>query len=409
MSSGNLLVSIITPSYNHAKYIEKTIQSVLEQDYPDIEYIVMDGGSTDGTVDILKKFGERIKWRSERDAGQSDAINKGFRMAKGDIIAWLNSDDYYLPGAVRKMAEAFEKDPSATMIYGDGYIVDEKDEWQTPYGVEPFFDLWKLIHLENYLFQPSVFFRRDALSVVGFLDKRFSYVMDWDLWIRLSKAGRVAYISEKLSCARVYPNTKTQSGGWKRWKEIKDIAKWYGNYKLPPAIFLHVPKRFLKNNKGFYSSPVNNTVSFFRQLIYPILRGGTSGFYQDGYMSRRGFISLPVINAAKYLMIDMETVVPLRVSIKISKSEVQTFTIGVNVNAVKLELKNSIKGREFLHIEFRSGAVRTSPPTQLFPYSRSVSFRVKDMYYLTDDGKAVREPGFPNLVINNGDMPAISG
>jgi len=393
-----MLVSIITPSFNHGRFIEKTIRSVLEQDYPHIEYIVMDGGSTDGTIDILKRYGDRIKWRTEPDAGQSDAINKGFCMAKGEIVAWLNSDDYYQPGAIRKVVEIFINRPSAAMVYGDGYWVDEAGKWEMPYGDEPFFDLWKMIHLYNFIFQSSAFIRRDALFSAGLLDQQYSYTMDWDLWIRLSKAGRIIHIPEKLSCARVYPGTKTQSGGWRRWREIKNISRRYGDYRWPPAIFLHVPKGFLKNHRGNYTAPVKGAVSTGKRLLYPVTMGGASGFYQDGYMSRRGFISLPLIKEAKSLVLHIEPVISGKVWLKINKRGKEMFSKNEHTQVFEITLEDDLKEREFLHLEFRSASSKKLPATSLYPYPRRVSFCVKDLYYLTADGRIIKDLGFPNLI-----------
>lgn len=392
-----MLVSIVTPSFNHGRFIEKTIQSVLEQDYPHIEYIVVDGGSTDGTIDILKKYGDRIKWVSEYDKGQSDAINKGFRMAKGEVVAWLNSDDYYLPGAITKAVAVFNMEPSAAMVYGDGYLIDESGEWQMAYDTEPFFDLWKMIHLYNFVFQASAFLRRDALFSAGLLNLKYSYAMDPDLWVRISRTGKVVHIPEKLSCARVYPETKTQSGGWKRWREIVDIAKRYGNYRCPPAVFLHVPKRYLKNRRGCYSSPVKSVVSAGKKWLYPLTMGGTSGFYQDGYMSRRGFISLPMTKEAQSLVIKIEPMISEKVSLRVNNNIKKSLMVDGNSQTLEIKLDNESKNRDFLHLEFIPVVCKKIPPSLQYPFTRRVGFRVRDLYYLTEHGTIIRELGFPNL------------
>jgi glycosyltransferase involved in cell wall biosynthesis len=135
-------VSIITPSFNQAGFIERTIQSVLSQDYPNIEYLVIDGGSNDETLEVLKKYEGRLQWISEKDSGQSEAINKGYRMATGEILTWLNSDDTLLPGAVSKAVAYFDEHPDVMMIYGEGYIIDENDKVKQRFPfTEPKFDL----------------------------------------------------------------------------------------------------------------------------------------------------------------------------------------------------------------------------------------------------------------------------
>lgn len=393
-----MLVSIVTPSFNQGRFIERTIRSVLEQDYPHIEYIVMDGGSTDGTIDILKRYEDRIKWISEKDAGQADAINKGIRMAKGEIVAWLNSDDYFLPGAVRKAVGVFQKEPAVSMVYGDGYRVDEREEWQVPCNVEPFFDLWKLIHLYDYILQPATFIRRKAMLSAGLIDISFYYNLDWELWIKLAKEGRVMYISEKLASERIYPEAKTQSGGVRRWKEIIKIAKKYGNYKYPPAMFLHVPKGLLRNRRGEFSSTVRKTLSFGRWILYPLTMGRVSGFYQDGYMSRRGFLSLPVVKEAVLLRIEIAPLVSGNIKVLVNNKEKHAFVMNGGKLWIELRLDERNKNHEFLHLEFRTLSAKNIPATANYSYVRRAAFQVKDIYYVTGDGKILRGPGFPNLL-----------
>ncbi len=203
------LVSIITPSYNQGRFIEETIKSVLSQDYPNIEYIVVDGGSTDNTVEILKKYEGRLKWISEKDRGQSDAINKGFRMSKGGILCWLNSDDTFLPGAVRKMVEAFGSRPDAGMIYAGGYYTDEKGNILDKHPPEPF-DREKLASY-GLVFQPSAFFRRNTFFEAGGLDESLHYTMDYDLWLRICERYKVEHIEEFLSTYRIHGESKTMA------------------------------------------------------------------------------------------------------------------------------------------------------------------------------------------------------
>jgi glycosyltransferase involved in cell wall biosynthesis len=138
-------ISIITPSYNQAEFIERTIQSIFSQNYPDIEYIVMDGGSTDGTVKILKKYSDQIIWKSEKDNGQSDAINKGLKIATGEIVAYLNSDDTYEPGTLKKVADFFQKNPEKKWVYGKCKIINKKDQ-----EIRKWITAYKNLLLKNY-------------------------------------------------------------------------------------------------------------------------------------------------------------------------------------------------------------------------------------------------------------------
>lgn len=228
------LVSIVTPSYNQGKYIRQTIESVLNQNYPNIEYIIIDGGSTDDTLMILKEYEGKITYISEADKGQADAINKGFKMAKGEIVAWLNSDDVYEPGAIRKAVELFEVNPHIGLIYGEGYIIDEIGRKIKRFGNTIEFNLWVLLYVWDYIMQPTTFFRKTILETVGYLDISKNWIMDWDLWIRVALKYDIMYSPEFLACSREYHGTKTSVGGWKRLQEIKDLFLEYtGNVNTP--------------------------------------------------------------------------------------------------------------------------------------------------------------------------------
>ena len=158
------LVTIVTPTLNQGHFIRSTIESVLSQDYPNIEYIVMDGGSTDETAAVVQDYSSRLTWISERDRGQSHAINKGFRLARGEIVAWLNSDDLLLPGAVRKAVNACQANPQAGAIYGEGYLIDRSGETTGRFPCTEAFNLWKLVHLSDYILQQTVFFKKRVLD-----------------------------------------------------------------------------------------------------------------------------------------------------------------------------------------------------------------------------------------------------
>ena len=219
------LVSIITPSFNQGEYIRATIESVIKQDYPNIEYIVIDGGSTDSTLSILEEYKTRLSYISEPDKGQSNAINKGFRMANGEIIAWLNSDDVYEPGCIRKAVDTLRKNPDAAMVYGDGYIIDKEGNKTGPFIYSRSFNLWALTHIWDYIMQPTTFFRKSDVESVGFLDENLNWTMDWDLWIKLALRKEVVYIPDYLACSREYKETKTSTGKDKRLAEILKVMQ----------------------------------------------------------------------------------------------------------------------------------------------------------------------------------------
>ena len=165
MSSG-LRVSVVMPSYNHARFIRAAIDSVLDQDYEPMSLLVMDGGSSDGTLEILRSYGDRISFVSQKDRGQSDAINQGLRRATGDVACWLNSDDVFTPHAIRIAVDAFEQHPDVSFVYGSGWNANEAGDIISDVGVLSF-DLWRLIHQRNFIQQPSCFFRTSLLEEVG--------------------------------------------------------------------------------------------------------------------------------------------------------------------------------------------------------------------------------------------------
>lgn len=217
------LVSIITPSFNQGRFIQDTVESVLSQNYPKLEYLVMDGGSTDETLDILRSYGTRLAWRSEPDRGQADAVNAGFCLAKGDIFGWVNSDDTYLPGAVRAAVTYLTAHPETAAVYGDAYYVDEQGKAIGIYPTEDF-DENRLAET-CFICQPTAFFRRSAIEIVGGLDTRLQYCMDYDLWIRLGRRFRIDRIPHVLANSRQYPHTKTWSQLDRFFKELCEVTQ----------------------------------------------------------------------------------------------------------------------------------------------------------------------------------------
>ena len=208
-------VSIVTPSYNQAQFLEETIISVLQQDYPSIEYIIIDGASTDGSVDIVRQYEDRLAyWVSEPDRGQCHAINKGFARAQGAIIAWLNSDDVYRPGAIRQVVEAFRDHPGSVAVVGACALVDAGRNvfsCKQPTGFAP----ERLLRGGGVPGQPAVFLRRQVLEKIGGLREDLHYVLDWEYWLRVGmhySSDQVVLLDSVLAEARIWLGNKTSIG-----------------------------------------------------------------------------------------------------------------------------------------------------------------------------------------------------
>lgn len=232
-----LSVSIVTPSYNQGQFIRRTIDSVLGQDIP-LEYIVMDGGSQDETVSILKEYGERITWVSEKDGGQANGVNKGIHASRGEIIGWLNSDDIYYPGAVQKALKYFEEHPETQVLYGEAYHIDPQDQIIDKYYTEPW-DFKRLLDV-CFICQPAVFFRRELIEQYGDLDESLQLAMDYELWIRWGLKGvRFDFLPELLAGSRLYQENKTLRNREKTHREFNNLLlksigyvpeRWIYNY-----------------------------------------------------------------------------------------------------------------------------------------------------------------------------------
>lgn len=202
-------VSIITPSFNQAKFLEASICSVLEQDYPNVEYIVVDGGSKDESVEVIKKYQDRLAWWvSEKDKGHADALNKGFSHTTGEILAWLNSDDIYFPNAVSEAVEVLQRQPTVGMVYGDAELIDDSgavvgqfSSKQTSYR--------QMLRGSVHIPQATTFFRADLWRRVGPLDLSLFFSFDYDLWVRLAKVSQLLYVPKLWAKFRIHQAGKT--------------------------------------------------------------------------------------------------------------------------------------------------------------------------------------------------------
>lgn len=231
--------TIVTPSYNHKDYIETTIKSVLGQTYKNFEYLIVDGASTDGTCDIIEKYRDRLKYYiSEKDDGTADAINKGFERAVGDILAYLNSDDYYYEDTLERVAKIFESNPDVDVVYGDCVFVDSKGQFIRYFSEIEDYDRQRLLNNSDFIMQPSTFWRKRVYQEYGPFDKELHYGFDWAFWCELAKNNcKMRRINGVLSANREYDNTKTKSGGKERIRELGYINNKYKTSMLPHAYF----------------------------------------------------------------------------------------------------------------------------------------------------------------------------
>ena len=226
-------VTIIMPSRDQGRFISEAIESVLSQDYPAIELLVVDGVSSDNTIEVLRGYGDRVRWISEPDDGQGDAIDKGILLTEGDVIGWLNSDDLYLPAAVSTAVAAFEAQPEVAAVYGSAQFIDEAGRVIGPCTQVQPFDLRRLINDLDFIVQPATFFRRDAYLKTGGIDRSLHYCLDYDLWIRLGLNAPLRYVDRLMASVRVYPETKTAGGGLHRLEEIERMVRKHGRSRLP--------------------------------------------------------------------------------------------------------------------------------------------------------------------------------
>lgn len=231
MTSHPPLISVVIPSFNQAQFLEKNLLSVIGQQYPNLEILVLDGGSTDGSVDIIRRYEQHLTyWRSQKDKGQADAINQGFSMARGDIFCWLNSDDLLMPGTLLRIGQQLSScihEPQ--LIYGDTVVLNliKEKPRSSMMQAEPF-NAERLTYYD-FVIQPSAFWTRPVWEKTGPLEIRYNYVLDWDWFIRASRQARFTYLPELFSMVHFHGVQKTTSGGDARRAEILEIVSRYAS------------------------------------------------------------------------------------------------------------------------------------------------------------------------------------
>jgi glycosyltransferase involved in cell wall biosynthesis len=250
------LVTIVTPSFNQAPFLRAAIESVLSQSYPHLEYIVLDGGSGDGSVDILREFEGKLLWESRRDRGQADALATGFARARGSVLGWLNADDLLFPNALSEAVAYLESHPDVALVYGDAVFVDVEGRELMPCRQVRPFDLERLRYGSDYIVQPSAFFRRRAYEAIGGIDRGLRWSMDYDLWLKIARRYAVAYVPRTWSAYRLHGAGKTVTGGFARLDEVAAMTRRHGlglpaDFRIEKAA-LHVKEARRALAEGHY-------------------------------------------------------------------------------------------------------------------------------------------------------------
>ena len=250
------LVSIVTPTYNMGRFLEETIQSVLSQDYPNIEYIVVDAGSTDETLAILEKYRGRLEFYSGPDHGTADAINKGFARLHGSVFAYLNADDTYLPGAISTAMRSLAAEPEAGVVYGDANWVDEQGRALAPYPVQPFDAA--LLSQECFISQPAAFIRREVFELAGRMDPKLQYAYDYDLWIRIARLYPLRKVDTLLANSRMHLDNKTVGQRRAVLRETLELLE--SHYGYVPFRPVHAYASYLVDRRDQFFEPLRPSI-----------------------------------------------------------------------------------------------------------------------------------------------------
>jgi glycosyltransferase involved in cell wall biosynthesis len=256
---GAPLITVVTPCLNAAGFIRHTIESVLSQDFEEIEYLILDGGSTDGTPEIAREYGDRVVVVSEPDNGTASAINRGFRKARGSVIAWLNADDTYLPGAVSSAMRALHSDPEAAAVYGNAYWTDESGQILRPYPVHP--SAPELLHKECLICQPACFMRTSAVREIDYLDEQLRYSFDYELWMRLRQKGHFVFVPEFWATSRMHSANKTL--GQRAGVLQESIAVLMRHFEYVPATWIYGYESYLRDRRDQFYEPTSTSYAAY--------------------------------------------------------------------------------------------------------------------------------------------------
>lgn len=373
-------VSIVTPSLNQGRFLARTIESVLSQSYANIEYIVMDGGSTDESLEILRRYGDRLHWVSEKDNGQADAINKGFSRSTGEIRAYLNSDDTLEPDAIAKVVAFFAEHPDVDMVYGDANYIDEQDRVTGSYNTAEY--SFERLMFDCCICQPATFWRSSIARLVGEFDVSLHLVMDYDYWLRLDRAGgTIHHMSTLLANSRLYADTKTLSRRTDIYRELFDICRRHAGYVdrnyylgywnhrihersgLLATVLQRVPRadaalarthhawdtRHDLVHRALTSRRVEPMRRLYRRLKRTLGRraartahAGVRGFYLDGWLAPEAIIDTSAIVPGRELFLTGRAAVHCVINVRLGDRTVHTQSLSPDsVNRVSLVIDRS--------------------------------------------------------------------
>jgi glycosyltransferase involved in cell wall biosynthesis len=263
MKSDRPPMTVVTPSYNQAAYIRRTIESVLSQGVPDLEYLIFDANSSDGTREILAEYQSRATIVIEKDKGQADAVNKGLRAARGEVIGWLNSDDVYYPGAAQRVLEELRAHPDADVVYGDADHIDAEDRVMEPYYIEPF-DYERLKEV-CFICQPATFFRKRIVDAQGPLRVDLRYCMDYEFWLRICAAQPPLFVAQKLAGSRLHADTKTLGSREPVHREI--LAMLRERFGEAPARWVYNLGHVIVEEQGLTRETPEKNEAFVKALV----------------------------------------------------------------------------------------------------------------------------------------------
>jgi len=401
-------VTVVTPSYNQGRFIRATIESVLSQAYPNVEYIVMDGLSQDETAEICAEYADRLTFVAEKDLGQSDAINKGFQRARGEIVAWLNSDDVFLPGAIERAVEAFLREPELGAVYGEGYQIDVDGNVKQRFAVTEAFNLWKLVYVSDYILQQTVFFRRKVFDEVGFLDTSLHYGLDWEILIRIGKRYMLRYLPYYMGSLREHGEAKTAIGGAVRFRELAAIMRRHGTLRFPPGYVVYGLETYLRiwNEalarffRGRFLRLGLKLQSILTRLCNRIIRRTLrecQGWYADGWVTRRLRYMLPPGHGR---FLELEVSLPdwmferQRLALVIEGETVATETFAAGDYRLAFRLPERFWNRT---VEFTLEAARSFQPrsTSAGHDKRRLSYILRDITYSARGAVASVGPSAP--------------